>query len=154
MTAKTRAYEDFADGEVIDLGSRLVTAEDIIAFAAEFDPQPMHLDEEAGKASLLGGLAASGWHTCAIYMRMLVDALLSNSTAQGAPGVDHVKWKHPVIAGDRLSARCTVLSRRLSKSRPGLGLVTFLHEMFNQDEDVVLEMQNTVMMLTRGGDDA
>src|SRR5690349_469790 len=96
------AFEDFAEGSSIELGTKVVTAEEIIEFASQFDPQPMHLDETAGKASLLGGLAASGWHTCAIYMRMLVDSVLLNSTSQGAPGIDYVKWKRPVIAGDRL----------------------------------------------------
>jgi acyl dehydratase len=148
---KRWAYEDFAEGLVVDLGAKTVTAQEIVEFASEFDAQPMHLDEAAGKASLLGGLAASGWHTCAIYMRLMVDGLLSDSTAQGAPGVDFVKWKRPVIAGDTLAGRCTVLRRRLSQSRPGLGLVTIRHELLNQDGDVVLEMENTVMVLTRNG---
>ncbi|MBL8580972.1 MAG: MaoC family dehydratase [Rhizobiaceae bacterium] len=149
MTQKRWAYEDMVEGMVLDLGSRVITADEIIEFASEFDNQPMHLDEQAGRESLLGGLAASGWHSCAIYMRMLCDAMISDSTAQGAPGVDFVKWRRPVLAGDRLSGRCTVVSRRLSQSRPGLGLVLARHEMSNQHGDVVLEMQNTVMMLTR-----
>jgi acyl dehydratase len=154
MSDRHWAFEDFAEGSSIELGTKIVTAEEIIEFASQFDPQPMHLDETAGKASLLGGLAASGWHTCAIYMRMLVDSVLLNSTSQGAPGIDYVKWKRPVIAGDRLSARCVVQACRLSKSRPGIGLVTVRHEMVNQDNDLVLEMENTVMMRTRARHDA
>ncbi|TIN57233.1 MAG: enoyl-CoA hydratase, partial [Mesorhizobium sp.] len=105
MTAEIKAwaYEDFIEGASIDLGSKLVSAAEIVEFAGEFDPQPMHLDEEAGKASILGGLAASGWHTCAMFMRMLCDAFLLDSTCQGAPGVDQVKWKKPVLAGDQLT---------------------------------------------------
>ena len=82
-----------------------VTAEDIVAFAAEFDPQPMHLSEEAGKASILGGLAASGWHTSAIMMRMLCDSYIHETASEGSPGVDSMEWKKPVIAGDTLVGR-------------------------------------------------
>ena len=145
----TLAFEDFPRGHFGTFGPRRVTREEIIAFAAEFDPQPMHLDEEAGKASILGGLAASGWHTCAIFMRMLCDAFLLDSTAQGAPGIDQVRWKKPVLAGDTLSGRTGVVARRLSKSRPQLGLVTFRSEMVNQRGERVFELENTVMFLTR-----
>ncbi len=149
MTKKRWAFEDFTIGRVFPLGERVVTAEEIIDFASEFDPQPMHLDEEAGRRSLLGGLAASGWHTCAIFMRMLCDAFLNDSTSQGAPGVDEVRWKKPVLAGDTLSGQTTITSARLSKSRPGLGLVGFRHEMFNQRGESVCEFQNIGMFATR-----
>jgi acyl dehydratase len=149
MTGKTWAFEDFVEGGEIDLGAKDVTAEEIIEFAGEFDPQPMHLDEAAGKASILGGLSASGWHTCAIFMRLLCDAFLLNSTSQGAPGVDRIKWKKPVLAGDRLNGRTTVLSRRESKSRPSIGLVAFRSELFNQRGEPVFELENTVMFLKR-----
>ncbi|WP_442582645.1 MaoC family dehydratase [Mesorhizobium sp. ASY16-5R] len=149
MTDKRWAYEDFEVGASLPLGSKLVTAEEIIEFASEFDPQPMHLDEEAGKASILGGLSASGWHTCAMFMRMICDAYLLNSTSQGAPGVDHVKWRKPVLAGDTLTGRSTVMARRLSQSRPALGFVTFRFELFNQNGETVFDMQNTGMFLRR-----
>ena len=149
MTDKRWAYEDFEVGATLPLGSKLVTAEEIVEFAEEFDPQPMHLDEEAGKASILGGLSASGWHTCAIFMRMICDAYLLDSTSQGAPGVDHVKWRKPVLAGDTLTGRSTVMARRLSQSRPGLGFVTFRFELFNQNGETVFDMQNTGMFLRR-----
>lgn len=149
MTAKSWAYEDFVEGALLDLGSKLVSAAEIIEFAGEFDPQPMHLDEEAGKASILGGLAASGWHTCAMFMRMWCDAFLLDSTCQGSPGVDYVKWKKPVLAGDTLTGHSTVVAKRLSKSRPQLGLVTMRAELFNQHGDSVFELENTGMFLTR-----
>jgi acyl dehydratase len=149
MTGKTWAFEDFVEGGSIDLGARDVTAEEIIEFAREFDPQPMHLDEAAGKASILGGLSASGWHTCAIYMRLLCDAFLLDSTSQGAPGIDRIKWRKPVLAGDRLYGAATVLSRRESKSRPSIGLVAFRSELFNQRGEAVFELENTVMFLKR-----
>lgn len=149
MAGKKWAYEDFEVGTSLDLGSKLVTAGEIIEFASEFDPQPMHLDEEAGKASVLGGLAASGWHTCCIFMRLMCDAFLLDSTSQGSPGIDQVKWKKPVLAGDTLSARSRILSKRLSSSRPGLGLVSIRTEMMNQRGESVFELQNTGMFLRR-----
>lgn len=149
MTGRKWAYEDLHEGASIQLGPKLVTAQEIVEFASEFDPQPMHLDEEAGRRSLLGGLSASGWHTCAMFMRMLCDAFLLESTSQGAPGVDQVKWKKPVLAGDTLAGRCTVVSRRLSRSRPQLGFVTIHSELFNQRDESVFELGNTAMFLTR-----
>ena len=148
--AKRWAYEDFEVGTSLDLGSKLVTAEEIIEFASEFDAQPMHLDEAAGRSSLLGGLAASGWHTCAMFMRMICDAFLLDSTSQGAPGIDYVKWKRPVLAGDTLTGRLEVVATRMSGSRPGLGFVTMQAELANQKGDVVFELQNTGMFLARG----
>lgn len=149
MTARTWAYEDFIEGRTIDLGTKTVKAEEIVEFASEFDAQPFHLDEEAGKASILGGLAASGWHTCAMFMRMLCDAFLLDSTSQGAPGVDYARWKKPVLAGDVLAGRLTVLTSRLSRSKPSLGFVTWHAELRNQKDEVVFEFQNTCMFLTR-----
>ncbi|RJG44203.1 MULTISPECIES: MaoC family dehydratase [unclassified Mesorhizobium] len=151
MTTKKWAYEDFPEGGSIDLGTKIVTAAEIIEFAGEFDPQPMHLDEEAGKASILGGLSASGWHTCAMFMRMMCDAFLLDSTSQGAPGIEYARWKKPVLAGDTLTGRSSVLAKRLSKSRPTLGFVTCRHELFNQKGESVIELENTGMFLTREG---
>jgi acyl dehydratase len=150
MTHKRWAYEDFAEGMSIDLGTKKVLAEEIIEFALEFDPQPMHLDEAAGKASILGGLAASGWHTCCMFMRLLCDGLLLDSTSQGAPGVDYVRWKKPVLAGDTLKGRSTVTAMRESAKRRTIGLVTCRHELRNQHGEVVLELENTAMFLKRG----
>lgn len=149
MTGRKWAYEDLHEGASFQLGPKLVTEQEIVEFASEFDPQPMHLDAEAGRHSLLGGLSASGWHTCAMFMRMLCDAFLLESTSQGAPGVDQVKWKKPVLAGDMLAGRCTVVSRRLSRSRPQLGFVTIHSELFNQRDESVFELDNTAMFLTR-----
>jgi len=149
MTGKKWAFEDFAEGQSLDLGEKVVNAKEIIEFAREFDPQPMHLVVEAGKASLLGGLSASGWHTCCMFMRMLCDGFLLDSTSQGAFGIDHVKWRKPVLAGDRLRGRVTVMAKRGSKSRPGVGLVTIRGELINQRGEHALEMQNTAMFLAR-----
>src|SRR5690606_23589010 len=133
----------------ISLGKKHVTAAEIIEFASEFDFQPMHLDEEAGKASILGGLSASGWHTCSMLMRMMCDAFLLDSTSQGAPGIDYLRWKKPVLAGDTLKAASTVVSTRASASRPGPSLDTVLDEIVDQRGETVLEMQNSCMFLAR-----
>lgn len=140
-----RAFEDFKPGEIITYGDKLVTREEIIAFAGDYDPQPMHLDEEAGKASMLGGLAASGWHTIAMMMRLNVDHLLAQSTSWGSPGIKELRWKKPVYPGDRLHVRVHVLEARASKSRPEMGLVSFLFECVNQHGDVVMTQENAIM---------
>jgi acyl dehydratase len=149
MAAKRWAYEDFVEGASIDLGSKQVTAAEIVAFASEFDPQPMHLDEEAGRNSILGGLSASGWHTCVVFMRLMCDAFLVDSTSQGSPGIDQVKWKRPVLAGDTLTGRCTILAKRLSRSKPQLGFVSLRAELFNHRGEGVFELENACMFLTR-----
>ena len=117
MAAKKWAYEDFVEGATFALGTKVVTAEEIIEFASEFDAQPMHLDEAAGKASILGGLSASGWHTCAMFMRLICDGFLLDSTSQGSPGIDYAKWKKPVLAGDTLTGKSTVISASARRSR-------------------------------------
>lgn len=142
-------YEDFAVGQEIQLGPITVTAEEIIEFAAEFDPQPMHLSEEAGKASLLGGLAASGWHTSALLMRMMIDAYVLKCHGEGAPGIEFVEWKKPVMAGDTLSGNTTVEEMRPLRSRPGIGVITTRHRLVNQHGDNVLNARNAAMVRMR-----
>jgi acyl dehydratase len=144
-------FEDFSPGQVRQFGPRTVTREEIIEFAAEFDPQPMHLDEAAARASLLGGLAASGWHTCCLAMRMIVDGFLNTSHSMGANAVDEVKWRAPVRPGDALTLRATVVETRASRSRPEIGFVTMLLEMSNQDGVQVMTLQSPLMLGTRTG---
>lgn len=146
-------WEDFRQGSVAEYGPRLVTRDEIIAFATEFDPQPMHLDEAAGRASMLGGLAASGWHICSIMMRIVVDGLLGNASSMGSPGVEEARWLAPLRPGDRVSVRATVLETRASASRRQMGFVKFLLEMFNQ-EGVQLMKLTTSLMIARRQDPA
>jgi len=145
MLAEKLAYEDFQPGRRFPLGPKAVTAPEIIEFASEFDPQPMHLDEAAGRASILGGLAASGWHTSAMFMRMMADSYVLNSLCEGAPGVDFMEWRKPVLAGDTLSGHSTVLEARAMRSRPGLGIVKFRHEVENQRGELVCLSENSVI---------
>ena len=142
-------FEDFADGDVAEYGPKIVTREEIIAFAAEFDPQPMHLDEEAARASMLGGLAASGWHSCAMMMRMMCDWFLHDAASWGGPGVDEVKWLKPVRPGDALMLRRTVASTRVSNSRPEIGFVKFDYEFINQARERVMTLTCTLMIARR-----
>lgn len=146
-------FEDFAPGSIAEFGPRSVTREEIIAFAAEFDPQPMHLDEGAARASMLGGLAASGWHTCSILMRMIYDGFLFESASMGSPGVDEVRWLAPVRPGDTLTIRRTVLDARVSNSKPDRGFVTLRFEVLNQAGRPVMTLK-TPMMIARRHDPA
>ena len=139
-------WEDFKPGAVAVYGPRLVTREEIVAFAAEFDPQPMHLDEAAASATLLGGLAASGWHSCSLLMRMMADAFILNSTSMGSPGVDEVNWHRPLRPGTRVRLRTTVLDSRASNSRPTAGLVKFRFEMLDEADAVIVTQVNTLML--------
>ncbi|MBA5775745.1 MaoC family dehydratase [Stappia sp. F7233] len=140
-----RHFEDFTVGQRFDLGEKHVTAEEIIAFAREFDPQPFHLSEEAGKQSMLGGLAASGWHTIAMLMRQLCDGLLLASSCVGSPGVDKVRWISPVRPGDRLKMSAEVIDTRILKSRPGLGIVRFVFTIARADDTQVMTQENAIM---------
>jgi acyl dehydratase len=142
-------YEDFPEGEVIAYGRWEVTAADIVDFARDFDPQAFHLDEKAGKDSILGGLAASGWHVCAMMNRMMVDAYLGRSAGMGSFGIAEMKWKRPVLAGDVLTIRRTTLEKRISRTRPGMGIVTFRFEAMDAEGAVTSEMTGTNLIRTR-----
>ena len=150
---KSYAWEDFYHGQVITFGGKTVSSDEIIAFAREFDPQPFHLDDEAARKTLLGGLAASGWHSCAMLMRMICDAYLLDSTCLGAPGVEEVRWLKPVRPGAELNVRCTCLETRASASRPEMGLCKFTWDMFNQAGEHLMTMTATQMFARRQAGD-
>jgi len=142
-------FEDFKRGSVTEYGPRVVSREEILSFAAEFDPQPMHLDEEAARHTMLGGLSASGWHTCCLMMRMIADGFILNSSSMGANAIEEVKWHAPVRPGDALTVRATVLDTRVSKSRPGMGIVSMLFEVFTGKDQKVLTMKSPLLMALR-----
>jgi acyl dehydratase len=133
-----RYFEDFAPGQVLELGSRTISRESMLAFAREFDPQPFHVDEEAARRSIYGGLLASGWHTCSLWMRILCDGLLTDTASLGSPGIDELRWLKPVRPGDTLSVRMTILEAIPSRSKPDRGLLRSLTEMRNQHGEIVL----------------
>ncbi|MAY63673.1 MAG: enoyl-CoA hydratase [Rhizobiales bacterium] len=142
-------FEDLTPGTTFELGPKPVSSDEIIEFASEFDPQPMHLDEKAGEASILGGLAASGWHTCAMMMRMIYDAYVCRAAGEGAPGIEFVSWKRPVLAGDVLTGTSEVLEARRSASRPAIGIVRFRTKLTNQRGETVYESENPIMIRVR-----
>ncbi len=135
--------EDFHPGEVAETASRVVPREEIVAFARQFDPQPFHLDEEAARRTPYGGLIASGWHTAALCMRLVVDRALgggAGSGSLGSPGVDELRWLRPVRPGDALVVRIEVLEVTPSRSKPDRGLVKLRYTMRNQDGQEVMTM--------------
>lgn len=136
-----RYFEDFVEGETVDLGSFTYTEQEIIDFARAYDPQPMHTDPDAARGSIYGGLIASGWQTVTSYMRKVVDQLMRDSASVGSPGLDHLRWLKPVRPGDVLRAHFTVLEARPSNSRPDWGIVRSRGEVLNQDEQVVMSVE-------------
>jgi acyl dehydratase len=147
--AELMHFEDFEVGQVIDLGRYPVTAEEICEFAHAFDPQRFHLDEVVGKASLLGGLSASGWHVSAMLMRMLADSWLNKSASMGSNGVSDMKWLKPVLAGETLSGHITIHSKRVSSKRPEMGIFQCGFELFNDAGEKKTEMTAIVFMRVR-----
>ena len=139
-------WEDFTPGRIFEHGPRRLSRDEMMAFAAEFDPQPMHLDEVAARATMMGGLCASGWYVCSILMRMIADAFVLDSSSMGAPGVDEVKWLLPVRPDDEIRLRATVADIRASNSRPDRGFVKFNFELFNAAGQQVMTLTTSLMM--------
>jgi acyl dehydratase len=142
--------EDFQPGQTFALGSIDVTHEQVVEFAKQFDPQPFHIDIDAGGQSIFGGLIASGWHTCSLMMRMLVDNLFSRTATLGSPGVNQIRWILPVRPGDTLTASTRVLAVTSSVSKPDRGTVEFHYDVRNQNDQAVLAMQGISMFRRRG----
>ena len=144
---RKRWLEDFHVGEVATFGLTRVTAEDIKAFARQFDPQPFHLDEEAGRATPFGGLVASGWHTASLCMRMMVEQMGRDSGSIGSPGVDELRWLKPVRPGDELSVRSEVLEVSPSRSKPDRGVLRVRYDVVNRGGETVMSMVALAMFL-------
>ena len=136
-----RYFEDFPEGYSQDLGTFRLSSDEIMAFARQYDPQPMHVDPEAGRASVYGSLIASGWHTAASFMRLLVDGVLGESASMGSPGIENLRWLKPVRPDEPLRARFEVIESRTSNSRPDWGIVRSRGEVVNQDDEVVMRLE-------------
>jgi len=156
----SRFYEDIEPGHKIELGSHKFTRDEIIRFAERFDPQPFHLDEEAAKASLFGGLCASGWHTACIWMRLMVqheqrlreELVTSGQPAFGygvSPGFRDLAWPIPVYVGDVITYTIEYLEKRALRSRPGWGLLLHYDEGVNQNGEVVMSMTTNLFVARR-----
>lgn len=143
-------FDDFQEGQVFTLGQRALTAEEIKRFAADWDPQPFHMDETAANASSFQGLCASGWHTGCLFMRMLVDGLLSRSASMGSPGLDEVRWLAPVRPGQRLEGRVTIGTLKASRSRPDRGFVTLHGELVDIETGTAVYRMVAPVMIGRG----
>ena len=138
-----RYFEDYVEGAVHRCGSIAVEADEIVAFAKLYDPQSFHTDPEAAKRSQFGGLIASGWHTCAIAMRLATDAALHDSESFASPGVEKIRWPNPVRPGDELRLKATVIETRRARSQPTLGILRWRWHLFNASGDEVLDLEAT-----------
>jgi acyl dehydratase len=143
------AFEDLKQGERRTFGPRVLTREEIVTFARDWDPQPFHLDEAAAARSPFGGLIASGWQTAALTMRLVVDGFLAHSTSMGSPGLDELKWLKPVRPGDALSVEVTLEEVRPSRSKPDRGSVKVSYRCTNQKGEVVMTMVARILFLRR-----
>ena len=144
-----RYAEDFPVGVRRELGSTTLVEDEVIRFAREFDPQPFHVDKAAAEQGFYGGIIASGWHTCSLTMRIMVDNYLADAAALGSPGIDELRWLKPVRPGDRLTVYSTVREVKNSTSKPDRAVLTTVTEVENQRGDVVLTMLGKTMMLRR-----
>ena len=142
-------WEDFKVGDASPMGEVVMDKADMIEFAKRYDPQPFHIDEAAAKESMFGGLIASGWQTCSLVMRMMVDSYLNESASLGSPGVDNVRWLKPVRPGDTIRAQRTVLETRASQSKPDMGVVKTRWEVYNQKNELVMSMEGYGMFTRR-----
>ena len=146
-------YEDLEIGKIRKFGSYAVTREEVIEFATKYDPQSFHLDEEAAAKTHFGRLSASGWHTAAMTMRMMVDNMAATKQAGlGSPGMDHLNWKKPVFPGDTLRCESEVLSKRRSKNRRELGLFKGATRVYNQHDELVMDMVSNGLIKVREPD--
>jgi acyl dehydratase len=149
MPAIRYYWEDLQPGSVRDMGSVTVSAQEIKEFAEQFDPQPFHVDEAAGKRSIYGNLCASGWHTCALAMRLTVDNFLNESSSMGSPGLESLRWLKPVYPGDTLSLRHSITESRALRKRLDIGMVRSVWELFNQNGEKVMQMEGYGMFRRR-----
>jgi acyl dehydratase len=144
-----RYLEDFREGQVFDLGEEIIREQEIVEFARRFDAQPFHVDAEAAKRSVYGGLIASGWHTASFFMGLLVRGLLHDVASMGAGGIDELRWQKPVRPGDTLRGRLNVVGTRPSTKHPDRGLVTCVGELFNQKDERVLLIRWSALIARR-----
>jgi acyl dehydratase len=147
--SEPRYFEDYPAGAVFTAGSVAVSEADILEFARRYDPQPMHVDRAAAEAGPFGGLIASGWHTGALMMQLFVSHFLPHGSGLASPGLDELRWLKPVRPGDRLGLRVTVLTARVSRSKPDQGVLTSLVEVLNQDGEAVMTLKPISLMRRR-----
>lgn len=144
-----RYFDDFRIGEKTQLGSREVTEDEMFAFAQQWDPQRIHVDRDFAAAAHFGGIIASGWYTCAVFMRLLVDGMLKEASAIASPGVDTIRWIRPVRPGDVLRAEAVVIETTASQTKPDRGLVKHDCKVFNQAGELVMTLRTLALFSRR-----
>ncbi len=142
-------WEDVAPGQVFELGTRVVPQDEILSFGRTFDPQPVHVDLAAAEASMFGRLFASGWHSCAVLMRLMCDGFLNQAAALGAGGVDEARFAKPVFADEPMTGRATCKGKRELRSKPDVGTCRFLFELINAKGETALSLENDIFMRRR-----
>ena len=142
-------FEDLNIGQKILIGPISVTEVEIIEFAKKFDPQPFHIDAEKAKDSLFGGLCASGWHTCSLYMRMLYDGLLINLASLGSPGMNEIRWLKPLFPNETIKGELQIISKTPSKSKPFIGSIVIDSKVFNSKKELIMTMQSISIVKKR-----
>jgi acyl dehydratase len=142
-------YEDFQEGMVIPFGHYHLSREEVVDYASQWDPQPFHLDEDAARRSVLAGLAASGWQSSAILIRLAIDAFVNRSATMASNGMEEVKWLKPVYAGETLTGRATILSRRISAKRPEMGILRMRLELLDGQGELKTEITGVQFMRVR-----
>ncbi len=135
-----RYFEDMPLGQPIESGSYTLSEEEIVEYARAYDPQPFHVDSAAARASIFGGIIASGWHTCALMMRLQVESFQKGMAARGSPGFDNLRWLKPVRPGDSIRVRITCVEKAPSQRRPDTGTCRLLTEVLNQNGEVVMSL--------------
>jgi acyl dehydratase len=149
--SEDRYFEDYVPGAVCEFGEVRISEDEIIEFACRFDPQQMHVDPATAARGAFGGLIASGWHTAALMMRLVVDIFLPRQASLGSPGIDELRWLRPVRPGDVLRVRVSVLDATRSRSKPDRGVVRTFMEVLNQHGDVVMSLRAMNIIACRSG---
>lgn len=151
MTEPQHFWDDIDVGFTRETPPHTITKDEIITFAREYDPQPFHLDEEAARQSILGGLCASGWHTCSLAMRLVYDGFLSTAAGLGSPGIEECRWRKPLYVDDTIRVTIECIDRRSSESDPARGWIKWRWTMTNQHGETVMVSQSWAMFSRRSG---
>ena len=135
-------FEDLNKGDNYTLGPIFVSKKEILEFANKYDPQAFHIDEEKAKESLFGGLCASGWHTCSLYMKMLCDSFIKNLASLGSPGMNEIRWIKPLFPNQNITGKVTIISKTPSRSKPNIGSIITNSEVYNNKKEIIMTLQS------------
>tara|TARA_B100000686_G_scaffold293233_1_gene322586 strand:+ start:1363 stop:1818 length:456 start_codon:yes stop_codon:yes gene_type:complete len=142
-------FEDLNKGDNYTLGPIFVSKKEILEFANKYDPQAFHIDEEKAKESLFGGLCASGWHTCSLYMKMLCDSFIKNLASLGSPGMNEIRWIKPLFPNQNITGKVTIISKTPSRSKPNIGSIITNSEVYNNKKEIIMTLQSISIVKKR-----